>query len=132
MDYSIIFHLECILLGNPSGSRSAHVQNNGSDDPRSIIEFSYLEVDDLVRDMLRFDFVATIDIKDTYRVINVHRLDRPRQTNLWDLGQGPELFFDNRLCMGLSSNPFIFNRISDFEVRVAWRQDVAQCVNYFD
>ena len=27
------------LLGNPSGSRTAHVQNNRSDDPRSIIEY---------------------------------------------------------------------------------------------
>ena len=41
LNYSI-FHPEHIQLGNPSRSWSAHVQNNGSDDPRSIIEYALI------------------------------------------------------------------------------------------
>lgn len=31
---------------------------------------------------------------------------------------------DNRICMGLSSNPFIFSKISDFEVHCVVREGV--------
>ena len=37
---------------------------------------------------------------------------------------------DNRLCMGLASNPYIFSKISNFVTRIANRHGVSRIVNY--
>lgn len=94
--------------------------------------FSYQGVDDLVGEMARNDYIAMIDIKDAYRAINIHPSDRPCQAIIWDFGSGEEVSFENRLCMGLSFSPFIFNDISDFIVRCGMREGVASCINYLD
>ena len=89
---------------------------------------------DLVKILVQGDFIATIDIKDVYRAISIHPVGRPHQAIQWDwgTGKGPELFFDNPLCMRLSSSPYIFNHISDFVVCCAAREGVCRGIIYLD
>ena len=42
------------------------------------------------------------------------------------------LAVDNRLCMGLSSNPYMFSKISDFIARCAIMEGVVNLLNYLD
>ena len=39
---------------------------------------------------------------------------------------------DNRLCMGLSSSPYVFSKLSDFITRCASREGIDRVVNYLD
>ena len=39
---------------------------------------------------------------------------------------------DNRLCMGLSSSPDVFSKISDFVVTCMVREGFSDCINYLD
>ena len=59
--------------------------------------FSYKGVDDLVYNMREYDFIATLDIKDTHRAMSIHPSDCPFQAIRWDMGGGADLYFDNRL-----------------------------------
>ena len=93
-------------------------------------QFFYPGVGDLVSLMLHDEYIGVIDIKDAHQAISIHPLDRPCQVILWDLGNGPEFFFDNRMCMGLSFSHYLFNRISDFVVRCAKR--VQLLIKYLD
>ena len=97
-------------------------------------KFSYQGVDDVVYCMEKGDYMASIDIKDAYRAVHIHPRDRLKQGLKWHFsGEGSASYMiDNRLCMGLSSSPFIFNRLSDFVVRCGVREGVKRTVNYLD
>ena len=59
--------------------------------------------------------MCTIDTKDTYRVVSIHPDDWSHQGLHWDFAEGVNTYLkDNRLCMGLSSSPYVFSKISDF------------------
>ena len=94
--------------------------------------FSYNSVDDVVSIMEPGGFIAIIDIADAYRSVANHPTDRCRQGLRWDFGEGPKLLYDNRLCMGLSSSPYIFTKVSDFITRCAVRAGCDDVVNYLD
>ena len=95
-------------------------------------KFCYNSVD-LVTEMLqRYDMLATVDISNAYRAINTHPDSRDRQGLTWDFGKGEIFLRDNRLCMGLSSSPYVFSKISDFIVRCLVREGFSECVNYLD
>ena len=95
-------------------------------------KFCYNSVD-LVTSMLqRYDVLATVDISNAYRAINTHPDSRERQGLAWDFGDGKVFMRDNRLCMGLSSSPYVFSKISDFIVRCLVREGFEECVNYLD
>lgn len=96
--------------------------------------FCYRGVDDVVDNLRATDFLASIDIKDAYRAVQIHPGDRDRQGLKWQFeGEGFVTYMvDNRLCMGLSSSPFIFSRISDFVVRCGRREGVDNVTNYLD
>ena len=96
------------------------------------MHFSYNSVDDVVAIMKPDDLIAIIDIADAYRSVANHPTDRCRQGLRWDFGEGPRLLYDNRLCMGLSSSPYIFNKISSFVTRCAARTGCSDVVNYLD
>ena len=86
-----------------------------------------------VTGMLRVgDYMATVDISNAYRAISIYPTCRERQGLAWDFGSGTVFLRDNRLCMGLSSSPYIFSKVSDFVVRCMVRQGVTDCVNYLD
>ena len=97
------------------------------------VKFSYNSVDDVVEFMEQGDYMSTIDIKDAYRAVSIHPRDRERQGLHW-VFQGRDCTYmrDNRLCMGLSSSPYVFSKISDFIVRCAMREGVRRVVNYLD
>ena len=76
--------------------------------------------------------MSTVDISNAYRAVNIHPACRERQGLSWDIGKGVVNIRDNRLCMGLSSSPFVFSKISDFVVRCMVREGYDQCVNYLD
>lgn len=103
---------------------------------RVAIKFSYNSVDDVAAVMEQGDFLATVDIKDAYRAVSIHPRDRDRQGLHWDFdpekGSGCTYMKDNRLCMGLSSSPYVFSKISDLVVRCAIREGVTRVVNYLD
>ena len=95
-------------------------------------KFSYNSVD-MVTDMLiRHDALATVDISNAYRAVSTHPDCRERQGLAWDFGEGLTYLRDNRLCMGLSSSPYVFSKISDFVLRCLVRAGYPECVNYLD
>ena len=114
----------------PEGSSVNNFTNEVS------VKFSYNSVDDVAEAMTQGDFLATTDIKDAYRAICIHPRDRGRQGLHWDFppekGDGCTYMEDNRLCMGLSSSPYVFSKVSDFVVRCAVREGVHRVVNYLD
>ena len=94
--------------------------------------FSYNSVETVTQILQEGDYMATVDISNAYRAINIHPGCRERQGLSWDFGDGLTHLRDNRLCMGLSSSPFVFSKISDFVVRCMVREGVEECVNYLD
>lgn len=96
------------------------------------VKFSYSSVDDVAELMQRGDYLATVDIRDAYRAVSIHPRDRDRQGIFWDFGDDPVFLRDNRLCMGLSSSPYVFSKLSDFIVRCAVREGAGEVVNYLD
>ena len=97
-------------------------------------KFSYLGAGNMVEMLEKNDHLCSIDIKDAYRAVSIHLADCPKQGIKWRFGGAEEYSYmiDNRLCMGLSSSPFIFSKILDFVVRCALREGVDQVVNYLD
>ena len=94
--------------------------------------FSYNSVESVTKILQEGDYMATVDISDAYRAVNIHPVCRERQGLSWDIGQGIVHLRDNRLCMGLSSSPFVFSKISDFVVRCMVRVGWEECINYLD
>ena len=97
-------------------------------------KFKYQSVDNVIEEVEQGDFMASIDIKDAYRAVHIHPGDRSRQGLKWVFGdeQSTTYMVDNRLCMGLSSSPYIFTRISNFIVRCARREGIGRITNYLD
>lgn len=95
-------------------------------------KFSYNSVDNVTDLLQRGDYLATVDISNAYRAVNTHPDSRVRQGLTWDFGEGVIYMRDNRLCMGLSSSPFVFSKISDFVVRCLSRDGYSDCINYLD
>ena len=95
-------------------------------------KFSYKGVRDVTDVLCEGEYLSTVDISDAYRAIHTDPSSRKKQGLSWDLGQGTVYLRDNRLCMGLASAPYVFNRISDFVVRVLTREGTTRCVNYLD
>ena len=94
--------------------------------------FSYNSVQDVTELLIQGDYLATVDISNAYRAVNIHPLSRERQGLTWDFGKGIVHLRDNRLCMGLSSSPYVFAKISDFIVRCLVREGIDECINYLD
>lgn len=105
------------------------VNNNTSE---VCLKFSYNSVDNVNDIMVKNDYISTIDISDAYRALNIHPINRPLQGLQWDFGQGNNYYQDNRLCMGLSSSPYVFSKVSDFVVRCGIREGIDRVVNYLD
>ena len=95
-------------------------------------KFKYKSVHDVTDMLCGGEVLCTLDISDAFRAMHTHPASRLRQGLSWDFGQGPVLLKDNRLCMGLSSAPFCFSKMSDFVVRVFDKMGVSRCVNYLD
>ena len=55
--------------------------------------------------------MSVIGIADAYRAVPIHPDDRIRQGLSWQFTDsvGFSYMIDNRLCMGLSSSPYIFS-----------------------
>ena len=95
-------------------------------------KFKYNSVHDVTDWMSGKEFLSTLDISDAYRAVHTHPSSRLRQGLTWDFGEGMVCIQDNRLCMGLSSAPYCFSKISDFVVRALALEGVHNCVNYLD
>ena len=95
-------------------------------------KFSYNSVEAVTHLLQVGDYMATVDISNAYRAVNIHPACRERQGLSWDFGEGIVYMQDNRLCMGLSSSPFVFSKLSDFIVRCMVREGLDECVNYLD
>ena len=79
-------------------------------------KFVYKSMDD-VCDMLSDNaWMCSTDIADAYRGLHIYYGDRIYQGLRWnfDTGEGDEFFKDSRLCFGMASGPFVFNKISEF------------------
>ena len=94
--------------------------------------FSYNSVESVTDVLQPGDFICTVDISNAYRAVNTHPVSRNRQGLKWIFSGETQFLRDNRLCMGLSSSPYIFSKISDFIVRCLVREGFDQCVNYLD
>lgn len=95
-------------------------------------KFGYNSVECITVFLPQGGFLSTIDISNAYRAVNIHPKCRERQGLAWDFGSGLVYLRDNRLCMGLSSSPYVFSKISDFIVRCLAREGFDSCVNYLD
>ena len=104
--------------------------NNFTDDCKT--NFSYNSVQDVSDILCEGNYMATTDISNAYRAINIYPTCRNRQGLSWDFGKGKIFLRDNRLCMGLSSSPYVFSKISDFVVRCMVRAGFNKCINYLD
>ena len=93
----------------------------GHDDFRAIIDcsspdhtcwcrtnFSYNSVESVMELLREGDYMAMVDISNTYRAISIYPTCRERQGLAWDFGAGPVFLRDNRLCIGLSSTSMSF------------------------
>ena len=69
-----------------------------------------------------------MDIKSAYRSINVHPDQVRYQGFCWD----GEYYVSNRLTFGLSSAPYIFDKVSWFLRKVANKYGIVLIVNYLD
>ncbi len=94
--------------------------------------FSYNSVESVTELIQVGDYLATVDISNAYRAVNIHPTSRIRQGLAWDFGDGTVYLRDNRLCMGLSSSPYVFSKLSDFVVRCMVREGYKECINYLD
>lgn len=96
------------------------------------VKFSYNSLEAVTTILREGDYMATVDISNAYRAVNIHPSCRIRQGLAWDFGEGIVYMQDNRLCMGLSSSPYVFSKISDFIVRCLVREGFSDCINYLD
>ena len=93
---------------------------------------SYSSVDRVTELMQHNDALSTVDISNAYRAVNMHPDSGEHQGLSWDFGKGTIFLCDNRLCMGLSSSPYIFSKLSAFVVQCLVRDCHNDCVNYLD
>ena len=129
------------LIPKPDGSGFRAIVDCSEPAGRSIndftesvaTKFSYNSVDDVAEAIQVNDFVSTIDIQDAYRAVSIHPDSSRRMGLSWVFTPGVVTHLrDNRLCMGLSSSPFVFSKVSDLVVRCMVREGHTQVVNYLD
>ena len=91
-------------------------------------------IDDIINILEMGDMLASIDIKDTYHTVHIYLPHHTHQgLKWWFKGDTePTYIRYTRLCVGLSSSPYIFSRISDFVVRCTKREGVDCMINYLD
>jgi hypothetical protein len=95
--------------------------------------FSYRSVDDVTEVLRQYDYVSIGDIKDAYRAISIHGDSANRMGLSWEFTPGEVTYLrDNRLCMGLSSSPYVFSKVSDLVVRSMLREGYDEVINYLD
>ena len=95
------------------------------------VKFAYKSIDDVSNNMLEGDFMLVVDISDTYRAVNIHPSSACHQGLSWQFDKSVTTFLrDNRLCMELSSSPFVFSNLSDFIVRCMVRRGDDRVTNY--
>ena len=87
-------------------------------------KFRYLGLDNVVTELAVGDYLASVDIKDAYCAFSIHPEDRQRTGIKWAFSaeEKESYMVDTHLCMGQSSSPFVFSKISDFVVRCALRE----------
>ena len=71
-------------------------------------KFSYNSVGSVTRLLQPSNYLATLDISNAYRAVNIHPSCRERQGLSCDFGKTVTYLRDNQLCMGLSSSPYMF------------------------
>ena len=94
--------------------------------------FSYNSINTVVAQLDKNDYMCVVDLKSAYRSINVYGPHTAYQGFSWDFGDGVKYYKSNRLTFGLKCAPYIFNRISDFIVKIANFYGVEKIVNYLD
>ena len=94
--------------------------------------FSYNSINTVVAQLDKEDYMCVVDLKSAYRSINVYDPHTSYQGFAWDFGDGVRYYKSNRLTFGLKCAPYIFNRISDFIVKIAEFYGVKKIVNYLD
>lgn len=96
-------------------------------------KFAYKSVDNVTEELVQGDHMSVVDVSDAYRAVSIHPDSSKRQGLSWQFGEGSVTFLrDNRLCMGLSSSPFVFSKLSDFIVRCMVRRGHNRVINYLD
>ena len=108
-------------------SRPKHVSVNNSTDSVKL-KFSYNSLSNVTDLLHQGDYLATLDIKGANRAVSIHPSNRDFQGLRCKFSDGKIRFFqDNRLCMGLSSSPFIFSKMC-----CMIREGNRRIVNYLD
>ena len=93
--------------------------------------FSYTTVDDAVKLIKPYSYMATVDLQDAYRSVPILPSDRRHFGLRWDFGNGPQYLTDNFLCFGSKCSAFIFNRLTDAITRFMGKRGYC-CFNYLD
>ena len=93
--------------------------------------FSYNTIDNAIKDVHKYSYMATVDLQDAYRSVPIHPDDRKHFGLSWDFGKGPSYVTDNFLCFGSKCSAFIFNRLTDAIARFMNKNGFA-CYNYLD
>jgi len=92
---------------------------------------TYATVDDAVNMVLELGqgtLLAKLDLKEAYRVVPVHPLDRPQLGMHW---QG-KIYIDGALPFGLRSAPKIFSALADGLLWIMLHNGVERAFHYLD
>lgn len=99
----------------------------------SLLEpFHYMSVNDVTKDLSRYDFMSVVDIKSAYRAVPIKPEHRTFVGFKWDLDGEDRFFHDNRLCFGLRTGPYQFNKISSFIAETLHELHGITIVQYLD
>ena len=93
--------------------------------------FSFNTLDDIITQVSRDSYMATVDLQDAYRSVPIHPSDRKHFGLSWDFGYGNTYLTDNFLCFGSKCSAFIFNRLTDSVARYMGKRGFC-CYNYLD
>ena len=78
------------------------------------------------------EWLSIVDIKDLDSTVSIHSNDIKTQGLIWNFSGKDVYLADHRLCMGISSSPYIFQRISNCVVHFALREGINIVINYLD
>ena len=96
-------------------------------------KFAYKSIDDVTVEMILGEFMSVVDISYAYRAVSIQPSSTCRQGLSRQFTMGVTTYLkNNRLCMGLSSTPFVFSKISDFIVWCMVRRGHVRITNYLD
>lgn len=94
--------------------------------------FHYMSVGDVTKNLCYKDFMSVIDIKSAYRAVPIKPDHRKYVGFKWELDGEESFFHDNRLCFGLRTGPFQFNKISSFVAKTLHELHGITIVQYLD